>query len=178
MTEQRFEPEVNSWNDIHWSETQFVFVPKFSYYELWDISQNFLEMNVLILLIEKRKTLDKVSNTNTEKLILPTFHDSSNIVTDMGNAQRMHNPSDITFVTTKNEYILLRKDMLNKNISFKLRLSNDSIQTYIHGHDNMKFWTLARDSLLMEPVSMALFRIMVSNLWRNCEGCQNWPLLK
>lgn len=124
-----------------------------------------MDVNSLNYLAYEFNSLNIGTKVKAERSNLPTFHDSLNVIKDTENAQLMENPSDITFITTKNEYILLAKAMINQRRDVTLRLSNNSIRSYIHGHEKLKYWTFARDSLLTEPVSMALLWIMV----RNCQ---------
>ena len=84
----------------------------------------------------------------------------------MEKAQLTKDPSDITFIMTKNTYIGLGIEMKRRNIPYKMRRSQKPIKSKAYGHygsGNRKFWSIPSNSILSEPVAMALFRITVRN---------------
>ena len=163
---QTFEPEINSWNDISWFDTQFVYMPHLDYYDTRSaFSRNLLESNLLYSLVASRLIADVDTKAKPDRSTLPTFHSysqySEDILTNFNNAQITDKPSDIVFIMPKNYYLIYGNIMKNKGLPYQLRISDNPLHSYIYGNERTKFWTLHTDSLLAEPLSYALLKIKV-----------------
>ena len=166
--DQTFETEVNSWEDLSHLNTQFVLIdPNIGplKYSRTILDWNFLYSirNQRYLYYNSTEVIDQKHSAN-----LPTIHyqsedDDINFV----NAQLTRNPSDITFLMTKSQYFEWGKKLINWNEEFNMRLSNNSMKSYLDGQDQNSYWyILGTESLLTEPLTQALLQLKV---------CQSLP---
>ena len=155
---------MNSWEDIRWFDAQFIFVPNFYNHNLNDISRGLLDMNLYFLLEEQRwMRTPTTANINPIRATLPVIHsygpdDKKRLMTDVENCQLTENPADIVFIMANIEYIMLGKMLLNMNLDYKMRRSNDTV----NGNQKHILWSIiGTESLLTEPISSTLLRIKV-----------------
>ena len=162
LVKQTFESEVNSWDDISWFETQFVITPFSSFFRILSYSKDLLNYDYLYLrLVQTDNTLTKV---NAPSLSLPSFHyqNESNMA-NLQNAQLTNNPSDITFIMSKNSYINLGKYVIGAGMEYKMRLSKRPVYSYTFDNEESVFWSvLSTESLLTEPLSLGLQTLKVN----------------
>ena len=70
------------------------------------------------------------------------------------------NPSDIVFIMTKDDHILIGKG-LNRMGYANLRRSSKPIESFKAGAGINKYWFTALNSLISEPASHAFLKIKV-----------------
>ena len=128
-----------------------------------DFSPGMLEAN---LMSGPTFTLIKtLTDVGIKEIDLPTYiknNQIGNILENINNAQLMENPSDVVLFMTRNFYIRIGKEFRKLNEPYKMRLSKFRIN---HGKkETTKFWNLPPNSILNEPLNIALLKIKVRNM--------------
>ena len=146
---QRFESNVETWQNISWFDTQFVATPL---YDNRELANNLLQYNLLVY----------YAQFGIVKEPSFTFTDITKTLNYINTAQILPYPSDMTFFLSKNEYLQLGLQLKKQKIPFKLRISKRPIKSFIT--NDRRFWGTMRYSLLIEPLSAAIQRVLVRKI--------------
>lgn len=153
---------MNGWLDIKWFNTQFILIPNFSNIGALRFSRHFLDWNLIFAFRNQRFLLTTHTKVNALKSLPFFYYQSHNDTTNFMNAQKTKNPSDIIFFMSKNQYIEWGKKFIESGQEYEMRLSNNSIVSYLHGPERYIYWNIfGIESLLVEPLSFVLLKLKV-----------------
>lgn len=162
LVSQTFEEEVNQWKDINFIDTQFIFEGINFLDNSRILGPGYLEYHLIYLQkfhTKAKLVLSKERLKEFGNVIKLSVNDKMQAMKIFGMAQMTENPSDITFVMTRNTYILFGHALRRLSLDYYMRLSKKPINSIT---DYM--WIVPKYSLLSESFTRAIHRIHVTRV--------------